>query len=146
MFSCEFCEISKNNFFKEHLRTTASKNRDSNNFRINIFLPSFFLSFFYLVLLVMNFLRIEIVKLMLFIIFTFLSCKNIKVTLNLDYFYWKYTLSLREKCPYSELFWSSFSHIWAEYGEILRIFPYSVRMRENTDLNSSEYGHILRSV
>ena len=24
MFSCEFCEISKNTFFKEHLRTTAS--------------------------------------------------------------------------------------------------------------------------
>ena len=24
VFSCEFCEISKNNFFTEHLRTTAS--------------------------------------------------------------------------------------------------------------------------
>ena len=24
MFSCEFCEISKNSFFTEHLRTTAS--------------------------------------------------------------------------------------------------------------------------
>ena len=24
MFSCEFCEISKNTFFIEHLRTTAS--------------------------------------------------------------------------------------------------------------------------
>ena len=24
MFSCEFCEISKNTFFTEHLRTTAS--------------------------------------------------------------------------------------------------------------------------
>ena len=23
-FSCEFCEISKNAFFREHLRTTAS--------------------------------------------------------------------------------------------------------------------------
>ena len=30
-------------------------------------------------------------------------------------------------------FWSVFSHIRTEYGEILRIFPYSVRMRENTD-------------
>ena len=39
--------------------------------------------------------------------------------------------SLRKKCPYSELFWSAFSHIRTEYGEILRIFPYSVRMREN---------------
>ena len=25
VFSCEFCEISKNTFFTEHLRTTASK-------------------------------------------------------------------------------------------------------------------------
>ena len=25
MFSCEFCEISKNTFFAEHLRTTASE-------------------------------------------------------------------------------------------------------------------------
>ena len=24
VFSCEFCEISKNAFFREHLRTTAS--------------------------------------------------------------------------------------------------------------------------
>ena len=46
--------------------------------------------------------------------------------------------TLREKCPYSELFWSAFSHIWAEYGEILGISPYSVRMRENTDQNNSD--------
>ena len=25
VFSCEFCEISKNNFFTEHLPTTASR-------------------------------------------------------------------------------------------------------------------------
>ena len=37
---------------------------------------------------------------------------------------------LRKKCPYSELFWSAFSSICAEYGEILRISPYSVRMWE----------------
>ena len=30
-------------------------------------------------------------------------------------------------------FWSLFSHIWTEYGEIRSISPYSVRMRENTD-------------
>ena len=41
------------------------------------------------------------------------------------------TWSLREKCPYSKLFWSAFSHIRTEYGEILRISPYSVRMQEN---------------
>ena len=27
MFPCEFCEISKNTFFTEHLRTTATVNR-----------------------------------------------------------------------------------------------------------------------
>ena len=30
-------------------------------------------------------------------------------------------------------FWSVFSRIWTEYGEIQRISLYSVRMRENTD-------------
>ena len=33
------------------------------------------------------------------------------------------------------------------FGVILvRIFPYSARMRENTGRNNSEYGHFLRSV
>ena len=39
---------------------------------------------------------------------------------------------LRKKCPYSELFWSVFSHIWTE-------------MRENEDQNNSEYRHFSRS-
>ena len=38
------------------------------------------------------------------------------------------TSSLREKCPYSEFFWSVFSCNCAEYGEIPGIFPYSVRV------------------
>ena len=37
---------------------------------------------------------------------------------------------LREMCPYSEFFWSVFSCIQTEYGKILCISPYSVRMRE----------------
>ena len=41
---------------------------------------------------------------------------------------------MREKSPYSELFWSTFFR------------PTSVRMRENTDQNNSEYGYCLRSV
>ena len=53
--------------------------------------------------------------------------------------------ALREKFPYSELFWSVFSRIRTEYGEILRISPYSVQMRENTDQNNSEYEHFLRN-
>ena len=55
-------------------------------------------------------------------------------------------LSLRKKCPYSELIWSASSSIWAEYGEILRISPNSVRMRENADQNNSECGLFSRSV
>ena len=38
----------------------------------------------------------------------------------------KYTL--RKKYPYSELFGSAFSRIRTEYGVILRVSPYSVRM------------------
>ena len=30
-------------------------------------------------------------------------------------------------------------------GEIWRIFPYSVQMRENTDQKNYEYGHFSRS-
>ena len=52
---------------------------------------------------------------------------------------------MRENCPYSKSFWSLFSLILTEYREILRISSYSVRMRENTDQNNSEYGHFLRS-
>ena len=43
-------------------------------------------------------------------------------------------MSLRKKCPYSELFWSAlsaFSRIWIEYGEIRSISPYLVQMWEN---------------
>ena len=43
-------------------------------------------------------------------------------------------------------FWSVFSGIQTEYGEILRISRCSVRMRENTDQKNSEYEHFLRSV
>ena len=50
-------------------------------------------------------------------------------------------VTLREKFPYSELFWSIFSGIWAEYKDILCICPYSVRIRVNTDQNNSKYLH-----
>ena len=54
--------------------------------------------------------------------------------------------TLSKKCPHSELFWSVFSRIRTEDGEILRISLYSVRMPENTVQNNSEYGHFLCSV
>ena len=40
--------------------------------------------------------------------------------------------SLREKCPYSELFWSAFCRIQTEYGEILRLSVFSP--------NAGKYG------
>ena len=54
--------------------------------------------------------------------------------------------ALREKCPYSELFWPVFYCICSEYREILCISPYSVRMRKNTDRNNPEYRLFSRSV
>ena len=52
--------------------------------------------------------------------------------------------SLRKKCPYAEIFWSVFSRIRIEYGEIHRISPCLVQMRENTDQYNSEYEYIWR--
>ena len=51
------------------------------------------------------------------------------------------TITESKKCPYSEFFWSAFSRIQTAYGEIFPIFPYSVRMRKNTDQKNSQYGH-----
>ena len=36
MFSCEFCEVSKNTFFTEHLRATASKSIGTNWIALNV--------------------------------------------------------------------------------------------------------------
>ena len=54
-------------------------------------------------------------------------------------------LSLLKTSAYSELFWSVFPCIRTEYGEILHISLYSVRMQEITDQNNSKYGQFLRS-
>ena len=54
--------------------------------------------------------------------------------------------SLRGNRPYSKFFWSVFSRIWTEYGEILRILPYLVRMLENTvqeTLNTGTFHAVL---
>ena len=36
-------------------------------------------------------------------------------------------------------FWSVFSCIWTEYGDLLRKSPYSVRTQENTGLEKTPY-------
>ena len=51
--------------------------------------------------------------------------------------------SLREKCPYPELFWFAFSRFQTKYGEILRISSYSARMWEHAVQNNYKYGHFL---
>ena len=50
--------------------------------------------------------------------------------------------ALREKCPYSEFFWSVFSRIRTDYREIQNISPYSVQIWENTDQKNSKYEGI----
>ena len=52
---------------------------------------------------------------------------------------------MREKCPYSEFFWTLFSSIRTEYGDLLCKSTHSVRMQENTNQKNSEYGHFLHS-
>ena len=37
------------------------------------------------------------------------------------------------------VFWSVFSHIRTEYGDLLRKSPYSVWIQENVDQKNSEY-------
>ena len=51
-------------------------------------------------------------------------------------------MTLSEKCPYSELFWSAFSRIWTKYDKC-GLFSST---GESADKNNSEYGHFLFSV
>ena len=59
---------------------------------------------------------------------------------------WAVSFILREKSSYLEIFWSVFSGIWTEYGELFCKSPDSVRIRENKDQKNSKYEHFLRSV
>ena len=69
---------------------------------------------------------------------TLLSCSSFEISKKRT----PRCITLREKCPYSEFFWSVFSRIWTEYGEILSFSPYSVQVQENTDQKNSEYVHV----
>ena len=53
---------------------------------------------------------------------------------------------MREKCPYLEIFWSTFSSIWAKYGDFLCESPHSVLMQDYASQKNPEYGHFLRRV
>ena len=56
-----------------------------------------------------------------------------------------YLHALRKNCPYSEFFWSIFSRIPTEYGDLPSKSSNSVQMPENTEENNFEYGHFLDS-
>ena len=70
------------------------------------------------------------------------------IIVNIFYTSWKITTNtkLREKCSYSEFFWSVYSRIRTECGETRSTSPYSVGMRERTEQKNSEYGYFSRSV
>ena len=57
------------------------------------------------------------------------------------FLYFFISSGLRKK---PELFWFAFSHIRTEYGEIRSIYPYSVRLQEDTYQNNSVYGQFSR--
>ena len=63
---------------------------------------------------------------------------------DFEYIQATWWMSLHEKYSYSQSLWSVFPRI--RTGKILRITPYSARMRENTDQKNSEYRHFSRSV
>ena len=52
---------------------------------------------------------------------------------------------MREKCSYSEFFWSVFYHNRTENEDLQNKFLYLVQMWENMDQINSEYGRFLRS-
>ena len=65
----------------------------------------------------MNLLQIKV-------IYTATENQNVKQS---QLYFWLQCNTLRGKCPYLEFFWSVFSAIQTEYGEMLRIFPYSAQ-------------------
>ena len=81
----------------------------------------------------------------IFFRFSFWKAKLVPAKL-IQVFISLFQITLREKCPYSGFFWSVFSCLRTESGEMRSISPYSVRIRENTDQKNSEYGHFSRSV
>ena len=60
------------------------------------------------------------------------------------------SLTLTHFVPLVSMYTSRKHHTSSQCVKIIRIWsysgPYAVRMRENTEQNNSEYGHLLRSV
>ena len=109
LFSCEFWEIFKNNFFTEHLRWTPSGYqrvyREGRKLNHTPLLHGFRAKKF-------RFMNVDRVLFSMRHSVRFNKVKNVQIR---------------------SFFWSVFSCIRTEYGEIRSISPYSVRMQENTD-------------
>ena len=85
--------------------------------------------------------------------FIFVQCNYVFTTIPimlfeniiLTFFLNNRPLPLREKCWYSEFFFSVFSRIQTVYGSA-RLRENATRMRENRGQKHSKYGHFIRSV
>ena len=91
----------------------------------------------------------EMSKLYIFFRYIFIFASNLLV---IDNYFFLITdrWTLRKKCPYPELFWSTFSPHFSAFGlnteRYLSVFsPNAVICGKNADQDNSEYGHFLRS-
>ena len=55
------------------------------------------------------------------------------------------SLTLRNRCPYMELFWSAFFPHFPAFPYLSVFSPNAGKCGENVNQNNSEYGHFLRS-
>ena len=113
VFFCEFCEISKNTFSYRTPPMAASLFLNMREFKIEI---------------------IPISKGLIHIWTHF-------IPQVFSYTPWKH--SLRKKCPYADLFWSVFSRIWTQYGDIRKISKCG-KIRTNVTTNKDTFHTVIR--
>ena len=58
----------------------------------------------------------------------------------------KIKISMSKRCGYTEFFWSIFSYIRTEYGDLLCKSSCLIWVQEYKEQKNSEYGHFLRDV
>ena len=75
----------------------------------------------------------------------FLRCSSIIVIIRGVFKTLPDIYALRKNFPNMEFFWSVFSRIWTEYGDLRSKYLYSVQIRENTDQKNFVFGHFSRS-
>ena len=147
VFFCEYCEIIENSFFIEHLLLIILFRNFYvmieffgrlwvQNWYFSYFLCHCFVFFFITLVLESGvhgyFVLVFILKFLVRITFARSTTLESEATSSIIA-----TSPSNLHCVKSvkirSFFWSVFSSIQTEYGEIRSISPYSVRMRENTD-------------